>query len=549
MGRGEGLHVSRINIISYAVVLGGAAALLTSTAVSQGGYKSYVGLQPTTPGASQSGHIAVSGTIRGGNMATPGNLNVSGNILCDGQVLGAEFLGDGSQLGNLNASNITSGLVGAAFLDPDIAYKDQFSLFTGITQFNAFVGVGRSDKVTDAESFGVGNNSNSFDGMYVRTSISGRPFYGYSAGGAVSAFHYVDSSDNNAWKLATSEGDKVAVGQGGQVAIGGNLTAARLTVVATDPIVRHFISTHPTSVPLRVENTSTADNPVGAIFEINSANGSTISATNLNTSGTSQVANFNSPSSTGQVFRVSQTGVGAPLFGTGGTSIRAENASYAGTAISASNTSPTALNPLGQPIRSYGVSGSVNNGHGYGIVGTKSGTGSGYGVLFSNGLGGSGTKSWIMDHPLKPETHILNHFCAEGPEPYNVYRGNVVTDAKGYALVELPDYFESINRDPSYHLTVIDNSDDFVMAKVVDEVRNNTFRIRTSKPGVKVSWRIEAVRSDKWVEKYGYHEVVEKKGTEVGRYISPELYGMPETQGWFYRPTQSAAAQPTKPKR
>lgn len=541
--------MSRINIISYAVVLGGAAALLTSTAVSQGGYKSYVGLQPTTPGASQSGHIAVSGTIRGGNLSTAGNLNVSGNILCDGQVFGAEFLGDGSQLGNLNASNITSGLVGAAFLDPDIAYKDEANIFTGVNRFNGFLGVKRTTPVSTFESFGVGDNSTSYDGMYVKTATSGYPFYGYSLGGAITAYHFIDSADGNAWKLVTLGLPRVSVAQTGQVAIGTGLTSARLTVTSDDPVVGHFTSTSPTSVPLRVENTSTTDNPVGAIFETNSAGGSTITATNLSESGTSQVANFNSPSSTGQVFRVSQTGVGAPLFGTGGTSIRAENASYAGTAISATNSSPTATNPLGQPIRSYGVSGSVNNGHGYGIVGAKSGTGSGYGVFFSNGLGGSGTKSWIMDHPLKPETHILNHFCAEGPEPYNVYRGNVVTDAKGYASVELPDYFESINRDPSYHLTVIDNSDDFVMAKVVDEVRNNTFRIRTSKPGVKVSWRIEAVRSDKWVEKYGYREVVEKKGTEVGRYISPELYGMPETQGWFYRPTQSAATQPTKPKR
>ena len=40
----------------------------------------------------------------------------------------------------------------------------------------------------------------------------------------------------------------------------------------------------------------------------------------------------------------------------------------------------------------------------------------------------------------------------------NIYNGNVTTDASGTAIVELPDYFEALNRDPRYQLTVIGSS-------------------------------------------------------------------------------------------
>ncbi len=146
----------------------------------------------------------------------------------------------------------------------------------------------------------------------------------------------------------------------------------------------------------------------------------------------------------------------------------------------------------------------------------------------------SGTKSFQIDHPLDPENHYLNHFCTEGPEPYNVYRGNVITDARGYATVELPEYFDKIDRNPTYDLTVIDGGDDFVLVKVVREVQNNVFTIRTSAPRTKVSWRVEAIRNDRWVQRYGYLATQEKEEENRGRYVSPELYGQPVEMGIPY---------------
>ncbi len=49
----------------------------------------------------------------------------------------------------------------------------------------------------------------------------------------------------------------------------------------------------------------------------------------------------------------------------------------------------------------------------------------------------------------------LAHSFVESPDMKNVYDGNVVLDAVGQAVVELPDYFDALNRDFRYQLTAI----------------------------------------------------------------------------------------------
>ncbi len=170
------------------------------------------------------------------------------------------------------------------------------------------------------------------------------------------------------------------------------------------------------------------------------------------------------------------------------------------------------------------------------MLGEEPSGGAGHAVFASGTLAASGTKSFQIDHPLRPETHYLNHFCAEGPEPYNLYRGNVTTDAQGYAVVQLPDYFEAINRDPTYHLTVIDGAgEEFVQARVVRKIQNNQFVIRTSAPFVEVSWEVKAIRNDLWVQRYGYQTEQEKEDDIKGKYLHPELYGQPKERGILYR--------------
>ncbi len=204
----------------------------------------------------------------------------------------------------------------------------------------------------------------------------------------------------------------------------------------------------------------------------------------------------------------------------------------------------------------YGVLGISDSTEGKGVYGWATATAgttvgvygrtdspSGYGVFSLGRFAALGTKSFQMDHPLRPETHYLNHFCTEAPEPLNAYSGNVVTDAQGYATVRLPDYFETINRDFRYQLTVIDGAgEEFVQVRVVRKIQNNQFVIRTSKPHVEVSWRVEAIRNDRWVQEYGYQTEQEKPKEHQGKYLHPELYGQPKEKGIHYHP------EPERPK-
>jgi hypothetical protein len=135
--------------------------------------------------------------------------------------------------------------------------------------------------------------------------------------------------------------------------------------------------------------------------------------------------------------------------------------------------------------------------------------------------------SFKIDHPLDPENKYLSHSFVESPDMMNVYNGNVITDSDGYATVSMPEWFEVLNRDFRYQLTIIDaaNSDTFVLAKVVEEINNNQFRIRTSVPRAKVSWQVTGIRHDPYAEANRI-EVEELKPAELrGLYRHPEPYG------------------------
>lgn len=156
----------------------------------------------------------------------------------------------------------------------------------------------------------------------------------------------------------------------------------------------------------------------------------------------------------------------------------------------------------------------------------------------------TGTKSFRIDHPLDPDNRYLNHhYCSEGPEPLNVYSGNVILDHNGQAWVDLPPYFEAINRDVRYQLTPVGG---WAPVYVATEVAGNRFRIAGGRPGMKVSWRIEAVRNDRYVQRYGAPVEMDKPPEERGRYLHPELYGLPAERGvhWQEKPADRAVDHP-----
>jgi trimeric autotransporter adhesin len=173
----------------------------------------------------------------------------------------------------------------------------------------------------------------------------------------------------------------------------------------------------------------------------------------------------------------------------------------------------------GDGIAAYAGAGSPASNDGY--AGYFSGN-----VEITGTLNGSAPQVQI-DHPLDPANKYLNHASVASSERMNLYSGNVTTDANGDARVELPDWFESVNTDFRYQLTVIG---EFAQAIVSRKVANHQFSIKTDKPNVEVSWQLTGVRQDAFAKAHPLVVEQEKDARERGHYINPELYGAAKRQ-------------------
>jgi len=143
--------------------------------------------------------------------------------------------------------------------------------------------------------------------------------------------------------------------------------------------------------------------------------------------------------------------------------------------------------------------------------------------------------SFKIDHPLDPANKYLYHSFVESPDMMNFYNGNVTTDANGDATVTLPDYFEALNRDFRYQLTVIGQ---FAQAIVASEISDNRFTIKTDRPGVKVSWQVTGIRQDAYANKHRIPVEEEKPERERGYYLHPQDFNHPEEKSieWARNP-------------
>jgi len=140
--------------------------------------------------------------------------------------------------------------------------------------------------------------------------------------------------------------------------------------------------------------------------------------------------------------------------------------------------------------------------------------------------------SFRIDHPLDPTNKYLQHSFIESPDMMNVYNGNIVTDSNGEAIVNLPVYFEALNKDFRYQLTVIG---EFAQAIIKEEIKGNSFSIMTDKPNIKVSWQVTGIRQDPWANEHRIQVEVEKPVEERGFYIAPESNGFGEDIGMDYK--------------
>jgi hypothetical protein len=157
----------------------------------------------------------------------------------------------------------------------------------------------------------------------------------------------------------------------------------------------------------------------------------------------------------------------------------------------------------------------------------NSGNGFFAGNLTVKGNVSKGGGSFKIDHPLDPANKYLSHSFVESPDMMNVYNGNITTDRHGFATVNLPDYFEALNGDFRYQLTVIGQ---FAQAIVAKKISANRFVIRTNRPNVEVSWQVTGVRHDAYANRYRIPVEEDKALSEQGYYLHPEVFGQPESK-------------------
>jgi trimeric autotransporter adhesin len=104
--------------------------------------------------------------------------------------------------------------------------------------------------------------------------------------------------------------------------------------------------------------------------------------------------------------------------------------------------------------------------------------------------------------------------------------------------VVLPDWFEALNRDFRYQLTVIGGGNQWAQARIAQKVAGNKFVIQTSVPRTEVSWQVTGIRQDAWANAHRVLVEEEKPEVERGSYLHPELFGQPEEMGveWATHP-------------
>ena len=146
------------------------------------------------------------------------------------------------------------------------------------------------------------------------------------------------------------------------------------------------------------------------------------------------------------------------------------------------------------------------------------------GNLTVNGTLSKSAGSFKIDDPLDPANKYLSHSFVESPDMMNIYNGNVTTDDSGQAVVTMPAYFEALNRDFRYQLTVIGQ---FAQAVVAEEIKDNRFVIKTDKPNVKVSWQVTGIRHDAYANAHRIPVEEDKPASERGTYLFQQLFRQP----------------------
>lgn len=572
-------------VVAVSFVIGFAATI----AQSQPGAKALVELQTTTPGSAQSGHANLTGTVKAGlfegggagltdvdadlldgldstaflqSVPLPLTLNGTNN----GPIITAiNAQVGGNAVGVLGRSTATIGtawgVVGECFGTTAVgvsgrAYSASGGCYGGYFQTDSSGGIGAVGYAssTTGTTWGLFGHS---------LTQSGRGVYGFNGsatGSAVGVYgQTISAAGVGVYGLASSSTGVVNGVEGGTPstsgrAVFGNASASSGT---TYGVYGTVASPSGTGV-FGIANVGSGS-AVGVYGRTMSTSGTGVLGEAASSTGSTQgVAGLtSSPAGIGVLgHALSLTGICVGLYG--------RSDSTAGVAVyglaTATSGTTNGLEGASSSTSGRGVYGLASAGSGttYGVLGNSlSPAASAFSVYAMGKLGAGGSKAFRIDHPDDPENRYLMHYSTESPEVLNAYSGTVRLDENGEAVVTLPGYFGKINKDPRYTLTAVGAPmPNLHVAEEIGERALETgsqtgpgqtapvcrFRIAGGKAGAKVSWRVEAVRNDLWIRRYGSPVEVEKDDEERGKLQHPELYGEPAERGIAYRPPRPQAA-------
>jgi hypothetical protein len=244
---------------SFATVAGGSRNQASNSAAFVGGGvgNTASGVDATIGGGG--------GNTADGRFATVGGGNSNRASGTSATVPGGEA--------NLASGNFSFAAGQRAFAQHDgtFVWGDSQSVFTSSSAPNqflvraAYVGVNRTSPVTSSDVFSVRSpKTTGFGGMYVDTQgTSAQPFYGYALAGEERAWHFVDGSDGNKWKLNVG-GDHLTVTPTGNMGIGTTNPSSKLDVAGN---IRAISLTQTSDAHFKT-NVATIENPLDSILRL-----------------------------------------------------------------------------------------------------------------------------------------------------------------------------------------------------------------------------------------------------------------------------------------
>jgi hypothetical protein len=247
----------------------------------------------------------------------------------------------------------------------------------------------------------------------------------------------------------------------------------------------------------------------------------------FSTSGTGIYGQSSSATDYGVYGNNTANGGGVHGNSSGGTGVRGDSATGYGVFAHSTSGIGVAGSTNGSSQNDYGV---------YGVAFSPAQAGHFFGDVDVSGTLSKGAGSFKIDDPLDPANKYLYHSFVESPDMMNIYNGNVTTDANGDATVQLPDWFEPLNRDFRYQLTPIGQ---FAQVMVSSEIKDNHFTIKTDKPNVKVSWQVTGIRQDPYANAHRIPVEEDKLGDDRGKYLHPTEWSQPASMGIDYNRQQA----------